>query len=156
MLLLILLQSAYSFADQIKVAEVLIVGNRRIESPAISNAIKLKVGDNFFEEKIDEDIKSIYGLGFFADVKAEKSVSDKGVIITYRVTEKPVVREILFEGNSALTTDKLKENLDIKPNSIFSAKELVASIKKLKKLYSDEGYPVWKLTLSKSRNHRKS
>ncbi len=142
LLLLMLLLSAPLFADQIKVAEVLVVGNRRIESPAISNAIKLKVGDNFFEEKIDEDIKSIYSLGFFTDVKAEKSISDKGVVITYRVTEKPVVREILFAGNSALTTDKLKDNLDIKPNSIFSAKDLVKSIKKLKKLYVDEGYPL--------------
>jgi outer membrane protein insertion porin family len=141
-LLLILLLSSYSFAEQIKVAEVLVVGNRRIETPAISNAIKLKAGDNFFEEKIDEDIKSIYRLGFFTDVKAERSTSEKGVVVTYRVTEKPVVREILFEGNSALTTDKLKENLEIKPNSIFSAKELVKSIKKLKKLYVDEGYPL--------------
>jgi len=141
-LLLIFLQSAHSFADQIKVAEIQVVGNRRIETAAINNAIKLKVGDNFFEEKIDDDIKSIYSLGFFTDVKAEKSSSGKGVVITYKVTEKPVVREILFEGNSALTTDKLKENLDIKPNSIFSAKDLVKSIKKLKKLYGDEGYPL--------------
>jgi outer membrane protein insertion porin family len=142
LLILILLPSTQSFADQVKVAEITIAGNRRIESPAISNAIKLKVGDNFYEEKIDEDIKSIYNLGFFTDVKAEKSTSEKGVVVTYIVSEKPVVREILFDGNSALTTDKLKENLDIKANSIFSAKELVKSIKKLKKLYVDEGYPL--------------
>jgi outer membrane protein insertion porin family len=142
LLILILLPSTQSFADQVKVAEIIVAGNRRIESPAISNAIKLKVGDNFYEEKIDEDIKSIYNLGFFTDVKAEKSTSEKGVVVTYIVSEKPVVREILFDGNSALTTDKLKENLDIKPNSIFSAKELVKSIKKLKKLYVDEGYPL--------------
>jgi outer membrane protein insertion porin family len=129
-------------ADQIKVTDVMVVGNRRIESSAIFNAIKLKVGDNFFEEKIDDDIKSIYGLGFFTDVKAEKTTSDKGIAITYKVTEKPVVREIVFEGNSALTTEKLKENFDIKPNSIFSAKDLVKGIKKIKKLYVDEGYPL--------------
>ncbi len=141
-LLLSLLLSTQSFADQIKVVDVLVVGNRRIETPAISNAFKLKAGDNYFEEKIDEDIKSIYSLGFFTDVKAEKNITDKGVSITYKVTEKPVVREIIFQGNTVLTTDKLKENLDIKPNSIFSAKELVKSIKKIKKLYVDEGYPL--------------
>ena len=72
--------------------------------------------------------------------KQKKLSLRKGIIITYRVTEKPVVREIIFEGNKALSTDKLKEALEIKPNSIFSQKELLKSIAKIKKLYTDEGY----------------
>ncbi len=103
-------------------------------------AVKLKSGSKFFEEKVDEDIKAIFSLGFFSDVKAEKSLSAKGIILTYRVTEKPVVREIIFAGNKALGSDKLKEALDIKPNSILSSKELVKGIGKIKKLYTDEGY----------------
>lgn len=103
-------------------------------------AVKLKSGSKFFEEKVDEDIKSIFSLGFFSDVKAEKNLSVKGIILTYIVTEKPIVREIIFEGNKALASDKLKEALGIKTNSIFSTKELVNGISKIKKLYTDEGY----------------
>lgn len=127
-------------AGQDSIEKVVVSGNRRIESSAIMTAIKLKPGDTFFEEKIDDDIKSIFSLGFFTDVKAEKDATDKGLVITYRVTEKPVVREIVFEGNKALGSEKLKEALDIKPNSIFSSKELIKSIAKIKKLYTDEGY----------------
>lgn len=127
-------------ATQDEIADVLIVGNRRIESSAIMTAVKLKSGSKFFEEKVDEDIKSIFSLGFFSDVKAEKNLSVKGIVLTYIVTEKPVVREIIFEGNKALASDKLKEALDIKTNSIFSTKELVKGISKIKKLYTDEGY----------------
>lgn len=127
-------------AAQDEIADVLIVGNRRIESSAIMTAVKLKSGSKFFEEKVDEDIKSIFSLGFFSDVKAERNLSVKGIVLTYIVTEKPVVREIIFEGNKALASDKLKEALDIKTNSIFSTKELVKGISKIKKLYTDEGY----------------
>ncbi|NVN98237.1 MAG: outer membrane protein assembly factor BamA [Geobacteraceae bacterium] len=141
-LILISLFGIYTSASaaQDSIAEVLISGNRRIESPAIMTAVKLKSGDKFFEEKIDGDIKSIYALGFFTDVKADKSISDKGIAITYIVTEKPVVREILFEGNKALNNDKLKDAMEIKPNAIFSQKDLMKSIAKIKKLYTDEGY----------------
>lgn len=139
-LITLLALAASASAAQETIAEVVISGNRRIESPAIMTAVKLKSGDKFFEEKIDGDIKSIYGLGFFTDVKAEKTVSDKGVIITYIVTEKPVVREIVFQGNKALNNDKLKEAVEIKPNSIFSQKDLLKGIAKIKKLYTDEGY----------------
>lgn len=127
-------------AAQDELADVLIVGNRRIESSAILTAVKLKSGSKFFEEKVDEDIKSIFSLGFFSDVKAEKNLSVKGIVLTYIVTEKPVVREIIFEGNKALASDKLKEALAIKTNSIFSTKDLVKGISKIKKLYTDEGY----------------
>jgi len=135
----ILLCSAVS-AGQETIDDIVVAGNRRIETSAIKAAIKLKTGEIFFEEKVDEDIKSIFRLGSFTDVKAEKTVSEKGIIITYRVTEKPVLREIIFEGNKALSTDKLKEAVDIKANSIFSQKELLKSIAKIKKLYTDEGY----------------
>jgi outer membrane protein insertion porin family len=127
-------------AAQQNIEEVIVTGNRRIEASAIMTVIKLKSGDLFFEEKVDEDIKSIFSIGSFTDVKAEISTSEKGIKLTYRVTEKPIVREILFEGNKALSSDKLKEALVIKPNAIFSQKELLNSIVKIKKLYSDEGY----------------
>ena len=127
-------------AAQETIDEVVVTGNRRIEASAIMTVIKLKTGDLFFEEKVDDDIKSIFAIGSFTDVKAETSPSAKGIKLTYRVTEKPVVRDILFEGNKVLSSDKLKEALEIKRNSIFSQKELLKSIVKIKKLYSDEGY----------------
>jgi outer membrane protein insertion porin family len=139
-LLSFLVFSSTASAAQDSIAEVVITGNRRIESPAIMTAIKLKSGDKFFEDKVDEDIKSIFSLGFFTNVKAEKSLSEKGIILSYIVTEKPVVREIIFEGNKALSNEKLKESLEIKSNSIFSQKDLIKSIVKIKKLYADEGY----------------
>ncbi len=128
------------FAVQDEIDDVVISGNRRIESPAIMAVIKIKSGSKFFEEKVDEDIKAIFSLGFFTDVKAESRSSLKGIVITYVVTEKPVVREILFEGNKAINNEKLKEALEIKPNTIFSTKDLVKSISKIKKLYADDGY----------------
>lgn len=127
-------------AAQETIDEVAVTGNRRIEASAIMTVIKLKAGDLFFEEKVDEDIKAIFGIGSFTDVKAETSASGKGIKLTYRVTEKPVVREILFDGNKVLSTEKLKEALEMKANVIFSQKELMRNIAKLKKLYADEGY----------------
>lgn len=139
-LLLTLLCGVPAFAEQGQISDVVISGNRRIESPAILNAIKVKAGDRFFDEKIDEDIKAIFALGYFTDVQATTQETTRGLLLTYTVTEKPVLRSILFEGNKALSSDKLKEAMDLKVNMIFSAKELLKSIKKIKKLYTDEGY----------------
>jgi outer membrane protein insertion porin family len=62
------------------------------------------------------------------------------MVLVYTVFEKPIVRTIVFEGNKELTTDKLKESLEFRQNSIFSTKDLAKSVVKIKKLYGDEGY----------------
>ncbi|ABQ27398.1 outer membrane protein assembly factor BamA [Geotalea uraniireducens] len=129
-----------AFAEEEKIDQVLIKGNRRIETAAILNSIKLKNGDSFFSEKVDDDVRAIFKLGYFQDVKATREKGDKGLVLTYIVVEKPVVREIKIDGNKELSLDKIKEAVEIKSNTIFSPKELTKSIKKIKKLYADDGY----------------
>lgn len=115
-------------------------GNRRIEAAAILNVVKMKAGDTLYSDKTDADLRAIYQLGHFQDVQALTEDSEKGTVLVYNVLEKPVVRDIKFEGNKELTADKLKEALEFRQNSIFSTKDLNKSVIKIKKLYGDEGY----------------
>jgi len=132
--------STLAYAEGEKLAEIRIQGNQRIESAAILNVIKLHAGDTLYNDKTDADIRAIYKLGHFQDVQALKEDSDKGVVLVYTVQEKAIVREIAFAGNKEITTDKLKEALEFRVNSVFSAKDLAKSIAKIKKMYGDEGY----------------
>lgn len=131
---------ALAYADGEKLVEIRIQGNRRIESAAILNVVKMHAGDTLDNDKTDADIKAIFKLGHFQDVKALKEESDKGIVLVYSVQEKAIVREITFEGNKEITTEKLKEALEFKQNSVFSAKDLAKSVAKIKKMYGDEGY----------------
>ena len=139
-LLLLTSCSSYAYADGDKLVEIRVEGNRRIESTAILNVVKTHPGDTIDGNKTDADIKAIYKLGHFQDVQALQEESDKGVVLVYSVKEKAIVREITFEGNKEITTEKLKEALEFRQNSIFSEKDLAKSVVKIKKLYGDEGY----------------
>ncbi|NTV50612.1 MAG: outer membrane protein assembly factor BamA [Geobacteraceae bacterium] len=132
--------STFAYAEGEKLVEIKVQGNRRIDSAAILNVIKLHAGDTLQDEKTDADIRAIYKLGHFQDVKALKEESDKGVVLVYSVQEKAIVREITFVGNKEITTEKLKEALDFRLNSVFSSKDLAKSVAKIKRLYGDEGY----------------
>jgi outer membrane protein insertion porin family len=132
--------AGFACAEGEKIVEVVVKGNRRIEKSAVLNVVKMKAGDSLDGDKTDNDIRAIYKMGHFQDVQAASETSEKGTVLVYVVVEKPIVRSIKFEGNKELTTDKLKEALEFKQNSIFSAKDLAKSIVKIKKLYGDEGY----------------
>ena len=132
--------SSFAYAEGEKLVEIRIQGNSRIESATILNVVKTHAGDSLSDATTDADIRAIYKLGHFLDVKAVKEESDKGTVLVYTVQEKDIVREITFEGNKEISTDKLKEALEFKQNSVFSAKDLAKSVTKIKKMYGDEGY----------------
>lgn len=135
-----LFSAVFAFAGGEKIVEVDVKGNRRIEKAAILNVVKMKAGDVLVNEEADKDIRAIYKLGHFQDVQVVTEESEKGTVLVYVVSEKPIVRSIVFEGNKEITTDKLKEALEFRQNSIFATKDLSKSVLKIKKLYGDEGY----------------
>jgi len=135
-----LLFCGVAWAEGEKISELIIKGNRRIEPAVILNAVKLKAGDSLDIERVESDIRAIFKLGYFQDVKAETEKSDKGVILIYAVTERPIVREVRIEGSKEITAEKIREAFDLKPGAVFSAKDLTKGVKKVKKLYADDGY----------------
>jgi len=134
------------FADGEKVVSVIVKGNKRIEAAVILNAVKIKAGDTLQTGKTDADLRAIYKLGYFQDVQVSTEESAKGTVLVYTVLEKPIVRDIKFEGNKELKEDKLKEALELHKNTIFSQKELDKSAAKIKKLYGDDGYYLAEVT----------
>ncbi len=139
-LIAVICSSSPARAEGEKLVEIRIQGNRRIESAVILNTVKMRAGDTLSDEKADADIRAIYKLGHFQDVQAVKEESDKGLVLVYLVQEKSIIREITFEGNKEISTDKLKEALEVRLNAVFSEKDLAKSVVKIKKLYGDDGY----------------
>lgn len=132
--------AAGALAEPEKIAEITVKGNRRIDASAILLAVKSKPGDTMDLDRVNDDLRAIYRLGHFQDVKAESETTDKGTTLIFVVEERPIVREIKIEGNKELSTDKVREVLEIKANTPFSPTDLTKSISKVKKLYADEGY----------------
>ncbi|MCM0082820.1 outer membrane protein assembly factor BamA [Geomonas sp. Red32] len=127
-------------AESALIKSVKIKGNRRIEIPAIMQAVRVQPGDQLDRDKVDADVRAVYKLGYFRDVTAQVETVPGGLALEYVVQEKPIVRDIKVEGAKELSVDKVKGALEIKPNAIYSYKELQKSVKKVKKLYTDEGY----------------
>ena len=133
-------QGAADVVAGTKIASVTVKGNTRTESAAILQVVHVKPGDQLDQAQVDADLRAIYKLGYFRDVRAETGIVDGRLVLTYVVQEKPIVREIKIEGAKEISTDKVREALEVKPNSIFSSKDLQKSVKKVKKLYADDGY----------------
>ncbi len=129
-----------------KVANVLITGNKRIEADAIKEVIKTKPGDVYIAKSLSEDLKAVYSMGYFEDVRIEAEESTHGKVIIFRVTEKANIRIIRFQGNKLYKDDEIKENLSIRTGSILNLLKVRSNIKRIEELYKEKNYHNVKVT----------
>jgi outer membrane protein insertion porin family len=79
-------------------------GNVRVEDDGIRLHLKTRPGEAFDPTIVDQDVKAIYRMGFFDDVKAD--LTPDGVLI-YTVKEKPYIREVKIQGAAQVSKEKI-------------------------------------------------
>ena len=129
-----------------KVAKVLITGNKRIEGDAIKEVIKTKPGDVYIAKSLSQDLKAVYSMGYFDDIRIEAEESTHGKAIIFRVREKANIRIIRFQGNKLYKDDEIKENLSIRTGSILNILKVRSNIKRIEELYKEKNYHNVKVT----------
>ncbi len=137
------LLSSAAFSEPVEAPKITIIevqGNKRIETATILAKIKSKEGHPFSPSQIKEDIKTLYQLGHFEDVQVKTEGFENGLKLIFSVKEKPLVREITFEGNQELTLEKLKEGLTLLPRTAFNMQLIEENAEKIRLKYQDAGY----------------
>ena len=124
-----------------KIVQVIIKGNVRIEADAIRRILKVKAGDIFNEKNISDDLKAVYKMGYFDDIRVEAQTVGDGKIITLLVKEKPTVRNISVDGNTWVYEDEeIKDELILRKGSILNINTIQNDIRRIEELYKEKNY----------------
>ncbi|MEJ2520382.1 MAG: outer membrane protein assembly factor BamA [Desulfuromonadales bacterium] len=137
----------WAAAQEYLLADILIEGNQRVQTTEIMNALRIKPGQAVTAAEIDAAIGDIYQLQRFSDVTAEISTADDGAsILTFRVQERPLVRNIRFEGNDEIDEDKLREVITFRVPDLYDPLAVAQSVERVKDVYTQEGYYAAQVT----------
>ena len=115
-------------------------GGQRIEPDVIFLRIRTREGDRVKRKTIREDIRTIMETGYFRQVIVEALPVPGGVKIIYHIEERPMIREVRYEGVKELEEDDLIEVVTIQPNTFLNVGALKENVEKIRKLYANEGY----------------
>lgn len=126
--------------EQAQVKQLDIKGSRKIDEATIRFKLRTRVGEPFSLEKIREDVKTVYRLGFYDDVAVDAEVFEGGLKITFILTEKPSIREVKIRGNKGIATDKIKEKLTLAEGGVFNPQTVASNVEKVRQFYEEEGY----------------
>lgn len=122
------------------VEAIRISGNQRIEADAILRQIGTKTGSIYKSSQVTNDLKKIYKMGFFDDLRVEADAGDKGTIVTFHVKEKPTIRRIRTKGNVRFDDEEVKENLTISTGAILNIFKVRSNIEQIEAMYKEKNY----------------
>jgi outer membrane protein insertion porin family len=122
------------------ISKITLLGNVKVEEAAIRSAIKSREGGPFSTDRVREDLRSIFSLGFFTDVQVDIKSTPQGKEVIFIVVEKPSIKQIVITGNNKIKLDDIKDKVSIGARTIFSAEKMKESAEQIRKLYFSKGY----------------
>jgi len=134
------LSSQPSKYENLIVKNVEIEGLRNFDEDDVLEVMLTTEGYPLKSVEVREDIKQIFALGFFDNVKVEIDEDGDGVKVRVIVEERPVVEKLIFKGYDELIETDLLEAMQIKEGEVYRKDLVETSIKQMKEKYSKEGY----------------
>ena len=119
------------------VRRITVQGNERIESGTILSYLPISVGEGADAARIDLALKTLARTDLFSDERIELNPETGELLV--RVVENPIINQVIFEGNSALGTDKLKDEVSIHPRAIFTKSHVLQDVQRIVELYRRSG-----------------
>jgi outer membrane protein assembly factor BamA len=123
------------------VVSVSVSGNTHVPTDQILAAVRTKVGQPFDPAVVQDDLRAISDLGYFAD-QAPPVIKQRpdGVAITFRVIENPVVTNIRFTGNRTVSSDTLLALMDTATGQVFNLRTYQQDVLKINSYYDKVGF----------------
>jgi outer membrane protein insertion porin family len=115
--------------------------NKSISGATILSKLQTKKGEQFLQKTVDEDLKRLYLLGYFSDVSVSIEDIQDGIAVIFIVTEKAPLVSVVFAGNKAFNSKRLKGLVQSKLNEFADERKLKKDADAIKDFYEKKGYP---------------
>ena len=124
-----------------KILAVEVSGNKRIEADAIKRVLKTQPGDIYNLKNLSADLKAIYAMGYFEDIRIEVETRPEGKMVTFKIKEKPTLRSIRFSGLGwVFEKEDVEEVITAKRGSILNIKTIQNDIDRITELYKNKNF----------------
>lgn len=123
-----------------RIVQIVFQGNMKVGEREFLDKMRTKVGDLFSPRRLMDDVKMLYGMGCFDDIRVDAELENEGVRLTFILKEKPVVSSIRFEGNRKVEEKDLLGSISLKQGGFYDPLKGKEACSELIRFYRDKGY----------------
>jgi len=122
------------------VRDIEIRGNRLTQESTIRFYLETEAGKAYVPRTLSEDIKRLYALDTFDDIRVTAEEVEGGMRLIVTVTEKPTVRRVTYSGNRAIQEEDIDERIQLRERSTFDRGLLNDTVTGIQNHYRESGY----------------
>lgn len=137
--------------DQL-IVEIVVEGNTTIPASAVTKHVKSRVGRPPLAATIKEDVRALYGTKWFFSVDSLLRPTSEGVILVFRVQERPILKHVEFKAEHKLKKKELKElegMTGLKSGGAFDVGANKEAARRIESYYQEKGYLFCEVKLVK-------
>ncbi len=122
--------------ERVVINRILVRGNQRIDQTTVLSYLPIQPGDTIDPAVLDVAVRTLTRTDLFADVQL--GVQANGDLIV-EIVENPIINQVVFEGNGAISEDKLREEVTLSPRGIYTRARVQEDVGKIVELYRLSG-----------------
>ena len=138
--ILILSLSVFSCFAQEVISKIEITGNKIVSKATVISRIKTRAGQTYNANIINEDIKNLNSSGYFDNISVSKESTPKGIVVVFKLKEKPVVSSISIKGAHHVNKLRVKKLVDLKQGSFLDEYKLKEIDNIIEAFYHKRGF----------------
>ncbi len=120
--------------------EIRPVGPRSVSDDLVRANIRVKVGDPYSKLNIDDDVRNLFGTGFFFNIRVSESRDLEGIRLIYFVQARPVLSDIRYEGYERFKLRKVMRKVTSKVGQPLDEAQLHRDAREIQTTYEKSGY----------------
>jgi outer membrane protein insertion porin family len=124
----------------VRAIEIQYIGPKTVANSVILSNMRTTVGDVYSAASVEEDVRNLYATGYFTNLAIKDEPMGDGVKVNVIVQPKPLVKEIVINGNKKIKTTRIKKEIKSKIGEPLSEQQISEDADKLKDLYLGKGY----------------
>ncbi|MGV8951461.1 MAG: outer membrane protein assembly factor BamA [Cypionkella sp.] len=121
--------------ERLVINRILVRGAQRIDQTTILSYLPIQPGDTVDPGVLDVAVRTLTRTNLFADVQL--GIQNGDLIV--EIVENPIINQVTFEGNGAIATTKLTEEVTIRPRGIYTRARVQEDVGKIVELYRLSG-----------------
>ena len=132
----------YAQAAPLRITDIQVTGLQRVSADRVMRTIRLRTGDLFSPQAVDEDVRRLDELGCFypTGINVRREPYRDGVRLVFELRERPVVSQLQFVGNRAFSAKKLRETVGLKEGDFLDFARQRESTLAVEELYRKKRY----------------
>lgn len=124
------------------VVSLTVTGAASVSPESVLAVVRQRKGEVLSDSVVNEDVKRIWKMGKFQDVRVESTPGPggKGVAVAFHVTEMPSIEDVRFFGNKDVSDGTLSDKCGLAAKQSFDQDKVAAAVRAIQDVYKDKNY----------------